>query len=100
MKKRNLVLVLLFLFLILALAGHWLYHLEMHCKTILSPCGKYRAECYCYFREAIMPMMPGGSGDKSGSLYIIRNADNRKLYQTEIPMDDVVSLTGGIFCHI
>ena len=92
-KKRcpGCLLLLIFLFLILALTGYWLYHLEMHYKTILSPCGKYRAECYYYFREAIMPMMPGGSGDKSGRLYIIRNADNRKLYQTDIPMVRFVS---------
>ena len=64
MKKRNLFLVLLFLFLILALAGYWLYHLEMHYKTILSPCGKYRAECYSIFQQ-LFKFIPH-NGDSSG----------------------------------
>ena len=77
---------LLILLVVFSLAGYGLYRLEMHYQTIPSPDGKYRVEVYYYFREAMMPMMPGGGSDKAGCIYIIRNEDNRKLHRAELPM--------------
>ena len=77
---------LLILLVVFSLAGYGLYRLEMHYQTIPSPDGKYRVEVYFYFREAMMPMMPGGGSDKAGCIYIIRNEDNRKLHRSELPM--------------
>ena len=77
---------LLILIVVFSLAGYGLYHLEMHYQTIPSPDGKYRVEVYYYFREAIMPMMPGSRGDKAGCIYIIQNEDNRKMHRAELPM--------------
>ena len=77
---------LLLLLVLFFLAGYGLYRLEMHCQTIPSPDGKYRIEVYYYFREAMMPMMPGNGSDKAGCIYIIRNEDNRKIHREELPM--------------
>ncbi len=85
-KHKGCLFLLILLFAVLIIAVSQLYCLKLHYKTVTSPCGKYRAEAYYYFREAIMPMMPGGSGDKSGRLYIVRNEDNQRLYQMKLPM--------------
>ena len=77
---------LLLLLVVFCIAGYGLYCLEVHYQTIPSPDGKYRVEVYYYFREAIMPMMPGGGSDKVGCIYIIRNEDNRKIHRAELPM--------------
>ena len=77
---------LLLLLVLFSLAGYGLYRLELHYQTIPSPDWKYRVEVYYYFRESIMPMMPGSGSDKAGCIYIIRNEDNRKIHRAELPM--------------
>ena len=84
---------LLLLLVLFFLAGYGLYRLEIHCQTITSPDGKYRIEVYYYFRETMIPMMPGSGSDKAGCIYIIRNEDNRKIHREELPM---VSLSGEV----
>ena len=85
-KQKGCLLFLILLSAVLIISVCQLYCLKLHYKTVTSPCGKYRAEAYYYFRESIMPMMPGSGGDKSGRLYIVRNEDNRRLFQMELPM--------------
>ena len=77
---------LLLLLVVFSLAGYGLYRLEIRYQTIPSPDGKYRVEAYYYFREAIMPMMPGGGSDKAGCIYVIRNEDGQTLHRAELPM--------------
>ena len=77
---------LLLLLVVFCIAGYGLYRLEIHYQTIPSPDGKYRVEVYYYFREALVPMMPGSGSDKAGCIYIIWNEDNRKIHRTELEM--------------
>ena len=81
------------LIVILVMLAFWIYKLwtiEVYSGNIVSPCGKYRVDYYYYFRESLMPMMPGSSSDKSGCLYIYRQSDNKMLFREEVPMIQVV----------
>ena len=77
------------LIVILALLVFGIYKLltmEVYSGNIVSPCGKYRVDYYYYFRESLLPMMPGSSSDKPGCLYIYRQSDNKMLFREEVPM--------------
>ena len=87
------------LIVILALLVFGIYKLwtiEVYSGNIVSPCGKYRVDYYYYFRESLMPRMPGSSSDKSGCLYIYRQSDNRMLFREEVPM---IQMVGDIRFH-
>ena len=76
--------------ILLAFGIYKLWTIEVYSGNIVSPCGKYRVDYYYYFRESLMPMMPGSSSDKSGCLYIYRQSDNKMLFREEVPMIQVV----------
>ena len=84
-RSGCLIVLLVFLGALAALA-YCVYHCEIHCNTIASPCGKYRVEICYYLREALVPAMPGGGGDKAGCIYVIRNEDGQTLHRAELPM--------------
>ena len=67
-----------------------LWTIEVYSGNIVSSCGKYRVDYYYYFRESLLPMMPGSSSDKPGCLYIYRQSDNKMLFREEVPMIQVV----------
>ena len=73
-----------------------LWTIEVYSGNIVSPCGKYRVDYYYYFRESLMPMMPGSSSDKPGCLYIYRQSDNKMLFREEVPM---IQMVGDIRFH-
>ena len=70
--------------------------IEVYSGNIVSPCRKYRVDYYYYFRESLLPMMPGSSSDKSGCLYIYRQSDNKMLFREEVPM---IQMVGDIRFH-
>ncbi len=87
LHNRSGCLIALLVFLgVLAALAYCVYHCEIHCETIVSPCGKYRVEICYYLREALVPAMPGGGSDKAGCVYIVRNEDDQKLHRAELPM--------------
>ncbi len=67
-----------------------LYYAEIYRGKIVSPCGKYRIDYYYYAGESVIPMAPGSGGDKTGCLYIYREAGNKMLYREELPMLQLV----------
>lgn len=83
---RGCLIALLFALLLLVLTFYVLWKWEVYRGYVVSPCGKYRVDYYYYFRESLMPMMPGSSSDKSGCLYIYRQSDNKMLFREELPM--------------
>ena len=82
--------------ILLAFGIYKLWTIEVYSGNIVSPCRKYRVDYYYYFRESLMPMMPGSSSDKSGCLYIYRQSDNKMLFREEVPM---IQVAGDIRFH-
>ena len=81
---------LIVILVMLAFGIYKLWTIEVYRGNIVSPCGKYRVDYYYYFRESLLPMIPGSSSDKSGCLYIYRQSDNKMLFREEVPMLQVV----------
>ena len=87
---KRLLLSLTVILAVLVFGIYKLWTIEVYSGNIVSPCGKYRVDYYYYFRESLMPMMPGSSSDKSGCLYIYRQSDNKMLFREEVPMLQMV----------
>ena len=87
---RGCLTVFIAILAIFAIGAYILWTKEVYRGNIVSPCKKYRIDYYYYFRESLMPMMPGSSSDKAGCLYIYRQKDNKMLFREEVPMIQVV----------